>query len=185
MFKEVGYLSALAVIGLFFAATHAQTRSGSDLFIVIPETHGIVTIAQQESCPVALEKASILFNVTQNQPHLQIRIRNTGKKAVRSISLSNSFIGGGGGDLPPIQFRSRLGLKSGTTYSFGAVNRSSMIELDQGVSDKLGFASRGFIGIWVVLVNKVIFTDGTQCSSDETMENVHRFLGRLELLDGE
>ena len=153
-------------------------------FIDLPPEAALSVVAYQKECPVKIEKVDVLFDRKSGNLHFVFYLRNTSKtKDVQSVGLSQWHIGGGGGDLVPVDLKPVLA--AGQSSIIGQPKSGEITQITKSMMEELKLTDTKLTTMLVFLVNDVRFTDGSRYSNQKLMDNFLQFSNRVELLDTE
>lgn len=174
-------LRILVIIGLISLAIEAQPSARTNQFAQLPNDVALVLIAQQDACPIKIERTTLFLDLESKTLRVAYRLRNASSKKLRRITLSKWHLGGGGGDLSPIDFASPV--RPNKVFEIGEVDAAEVKRLGDDWRKELGLKEDGMVGVILVFIRRVEYEDGSYYEQEKAMGNLQEFLNRIELRD--
>ena len=177
-------------IGLFIVVlsstcpfADARLQQGKNhRFVVEPSESALLVVASQPDCPLTIMNAKRFLNINQvSDVRYEYQVHNRGAKAVADFTLVawNSF-GNGGTLIPKWKFTKELLAPSQTIGSEAMGREDEVVPLTDELRDQLKL--RGPMkAIIVLMVEKVVFSDGSVYNDEATSKSLLRYFEALNL----
>ncbi len=179
--RLISYLAAIVFfVFSFWVSTFGQITDSKQDLIEIPSTFVLVVLADQRSCPLAISTVRVYIDAKTRELNFGIEFKNRSTKRIRSVVLSRWHIGGGGGDLVPIEFESRRLLQPGSASFAGIPRKATVRQLDAKLASDLGFGT-DLQAVIVFFVRRVEFVGGTFYDDGATIDRYADFADRIQV----
>jgi hypothetical protein len=138
----------------------------------VPDHTVLLAIASQANCPLKIEDATFLKRVDQPEVLIKYRVRNVSNKPISFISVMIQNSSGSNENFMPLGRSGRLlpnetldSARLGIDYDIVGVYKSGQKQE----------ASGGLKTLYILLVEKVQFTDGSTYEDNRTLDALFRF----------
>lgn len=165
------YLFVISLLGLMTGTVFAQKKG---MYQHVPDSNALVTIASQSNCPLKIEDARILKRIDQPGILIWYRVRNVSKKSIRLISVVAQNSSGSNENFIPDAGPSRV-LRPNQTLESARVGIDFEIASDPKPLDSQGPPNKELKTLYIVLVDKILFTDGTVYEDKRTLDALFQF----------
>jgi len=164
----------LAMISILMVATGSAMSQQRPKYETVPDHTALLAIASQANCPLKIESATFLKRVDQPEVLIKYRLRNVSNKPIRFVSVMIQNSSSGGGNSMPMPRAKKVLLpnetleseREGVDYDIVGVYKSGQ---------KPATSDEALKTLYILLVEKVEFTDGTTYDDTRTLDAVFRF----------
>ena len=163
----------LALLIILIATTGVAMSQQRPKYETVPDHTVLLAIASQANCPIKIESATFLKRVNEAGVLIKYRIRNVSNKPIEFVSLMIQSSSGTGENFMPLGRSGRLlpnetieSAREGIDYDVVGVYKSEK---------KSGSPGEELKTIDVLLVDRVLFTDGTKYEDTRTRDALSRF----------
>lgn len=142
----------------------------------VPSEEVLVTIASQPNCPVKIEEAEFFLKGEGHGYLIKYKARNVSAKQVNFFSVVAWNATGSGGTVGNPLFTSNLILSPGETVDSKKEGKDyEVIPITDALQEKLQPRSE-MKTFYILLVDKVVFSDGTTYDGKKLSESLNSFL---------
>lgn len=147
-------------------------------YVVVPTGDVVLAVASQPDCPLRLDNARLLYNVTSNRLEYDYDIRNDGKKSIARFITEAWHLNGSGGTLHDDWNDKRQLLLSGQAFRSEEYKDSKFVPYTKEMREKfkIGKETRMLI---LLVVREVLFSDGTEYDGNEDVERIRGLFEKL------
>jgi hypothetical protein len=144
----------------------------------IPSEEVLVAIAAQPNCPVRIEEAEFLLNGEGHGYLIKYRARNMSTRQVTFFSVVAWNATGSGGTVGNPLFTSNLVLSPGDTVDSQKEGKDyEVVPMSDAIREKLRPRNE-MKTFYILLVDKVVFADGTTYEGKKLSESLTSFLDK-------
>ena len=148
--------------------------AGKNQVETVPDHLVLVAIASQANCPLKIEEATFLKRVDQRGVLVKYRLRNVSNKPIEFVSVMIRYSSGTGGNSMPMPRVKKVLLPNETLESASEPIDYEIVGVYK--PDQKPSSSEGLKTLCILLVDKVLFTDGSVNEDPKTLDALDRFL---------
>lgn len=163
----------LALTTILIVTTGVAMSQQRPKYETVPNHLALLAVASQVNCPLKIEDPIFLKRVNQPEVLIKYRLRNVSNKPIRFISVMIQNASGGNENFMPLGRSGRLlpnetieSAKEGIDYDVVGVYKPSQKAEPSGEALKT---------LYILLVQKVEFINGTTYDDTRTLDAVFRF----------
>jgi hypothetical protein len=165
-------MRCLAMISILLVATTAMSQQRAK-YETVPDHTVLVAIASQANCPLKIENATFLKRADQPGVLIKYRLRNISSKPISFVSVMIQNSSGSNENFMPLGRSGRL-LPNETLDSARAGVDYDVVGV-YGPSQKAEASSEALKTLYILLVEKVEFADGTIYADTRTLDALFHF----------
>ncbi len=164
----------LAMVSILFVATGTGLSQGKSKYETVPSHVALVAIASQANCPLKIEGATFLKRVDQPGGLIKYRLRNVSNKPIEWVSVTIRYASGSGGNATAMPRVKKVLLPNETLEAASEPVDFEIVGVYK--PDQKPSSSEGLKTLCILLVDKVLFTDGSVYEDPKTLDALDRFL---------
>lgn len=164
----------LAMVSILLVATGTGLSQGKSKYETVPNHVALVAIASQANCPLKIEDATFLKRVDQPGVLIKYRLRNVSNKPIEWASVMIRYWSGGGGNSTPMPRVKKVLLPNETLESVSEPIDYEIVGIHK--SDEKPPSREEMKTLCILLVDKVLFSDGSVYEDAKTLDALDRFL---------
>lgn len=164
----------LAMVSILLVATGTGRSQGKSKYETVPNHVVLVAIASQANCPLKIEDAIFLKRVDQRGVLFKYRLRNVSNKPIEWVSVTIRYSSGSGGNSTPMPRVKKVLLPNETLEAVSEPIDYEIVGVYK--PDQKTSSSEGLKNLCILLVDKVLFTDGSVYEDAKTLDALDRFL---------
>ncbi len=163
----------LALMVILIVTSGVATSQQRPKYETVPDHTVLLAIASQANCPLKIEDATFLKRVDQPEVLIKYRVRNVSNKPISFIGVMIQNSSGSNENFMPLGRSGKL-LPNETLDSarlgidYDLVNASKSVQ-------KPAASGEALKTIYILLVEKVQFTDGSTYEDNRTLDALFRF----------
>jgi hypothetical protein len=170
-------LTFLVLYFLFFGQESYSQRKAQ--YVGVPTDKIVLFIAAQHNCPIKIEDAEFLITPDASKRVFRYRAKNVSNKAVRFFTVTAWSHAAAGGTLTnPMSKSDKALLPNQTLESLKEGEDYELVKMTREV-EKLFSSDDSMKAFWVLLVDQVVFEDGTVYQDVKTSEAIRKFLEQM------
>jgi hypothetical protein len=164
----------LVMVSILLVATGTGQSQGKSKYETVPNHVVLVAIAFQANCPLKIEDATFLKRVDQPGGMIKYRLRNVSNKPIEWVSVTIRHWSGSGGNSTPMPRVKKVLLPNETLEAASEPIDYEIVAVYK--SDQKPSSREEMKTLCILLVDKVLFTDGSVYEDSETLDALDRFL---------
>lgn len=163
----------LAMVSVLIVVTGSAMSQEKLKYETVPDHLVLVAIASQANCPLKIEEATFLKRVDQQGVLIKYRLRNVSNKPIEWVSVTIRYSSGSGGNSTPMPRVKKVLLPNETLESASEPIDYEIVGVYK--PDQKPSSSEGLKNLLILLVDKVLFTDGSVYEDPKTLDALDRF----------
>ena len=163
----------LGLLISLFICLNVQAQTTIRL-IKIPQENIPILVLQQD-CPVKIEKAEFFLTESGSGNLISYEIRSVSPKSIKSIEIA-AYSASGGGSGWGVRFEDNNLLTNNQSLKSLTNTKYEIISSSEKSKDFL-LSEPKIKTYWIVLVEEVIFSDGTTFNAKNLSNSLQKFLG--------
>lgn len=165
----------ILVFPILFILLVAPIVSGQERIRLVKVPVEVVPVlVMQQDCPLRIESAEFLLRENAPGSLISYRVRNISSKSVRSLVVSSVSIGGGGSTWSLTLDDQRL-LAPKRTLSSLRNSDYEVIPFGEKSAESPN-SSALLKAVWIVMVEEVVFADGSRFNAKNLSKSLQTFL---------
>ncbi|MGH9966711.1 MAG: hypothetical protein ACREBG_02595 [Pyrinomonadaceae bacterium] len=175
----------LIILQLFSWTVFGQNRSLNQKktqFVEVPREQVLIVVVNQPNSPLKIEEAACLLRIDKGKRSIRYRVRNASSKPIATFTVISWTFKGAGGTLPVLQWGTApLMPPGGVLDSMKDEHNYEILPLTDKFRDQLKQDSKTFfegkmVEIYFLLVDQVLFADGSVYKDQAVSDALSEFL---------
>lgn len=163
----------LAMMSILIVATGSAMSQGRTKYETVPAHLVLVAIASQANCPLKIEDATFLKRVDEPGGLIKYRLRNVSKKPIEWVSVTIRYWSGTGGNATPMPRVKKVLLPNETLEAVSEPVDYEIVGVHK--PEQKSSSTEELKTLCILLVDKVLFTDGSTYDDARTLDALDRF----------